>query len=232
MFCQRLARLQPTRILDIGCATGLWLEELDKVLPRNCEFIGLDSDESALARAADRSRDWSRQVSFQLADVDCAEPAVPEADLTLLFNLSSYLAKLDNLLLLLAKRPGHVAVRQYDGAALRFGPMATEDRAMIEQSLRVSVGASSQFRYYDLDRTYAAIHAAPFATRDVSFEPFARTNPFPSVFVPYYSGTLDWMADYLSDAARERLLAWRSARETDPTLPAYFIEFDLAAVLS
>jgi SAM-dependent methyltransferase len=231
-FSRRLAGLEPSRVLDLGCATGLWLDELDKVLPGECEFIGLDSDQEALAEAIQRAQAWARPASFEKVDLETLGPELPEADLTLLFNLSPYLSSLDELLLCLAARPGHVAIRQYDGAALRFGPMPTEDRAMIEESLRAAVLRSGQFRHYDLDRVFAAIERAPFRTRDVSFELFARTSPFPPEFGDYYASMLDWTLGYLSEAAAERLRSWQAERNANPKLPAYFLEFDLTAVLS
>jgi SAM-dependent methyltransferase len=231
-FSERLAELAPSSVLDLGCANGLWLDVLDKVLPDECPFIGLDSDESSLLEARDRARSWARKAHFVHADLEDPDSAIPEADLTLLFNVSSYLANLDSLLALVAARSGHAAVRQYDGAALRFGPMDADDRAMIEQSLRASVAGSGQFRHYDLDRVFTAIQRAPFQKRDVTFELFARSSPFPAEFVDYYEGMLDWTRDYLSDAAGERLRSWRAARDSDPAAPGYFVEVDFVAVLS
>ena len=38
-FAKRLAKLQPKKIVDLGCATGLWLELLNEILPQDCEFM-------------------------------------------------------------------------------------------------------------------------------------------------------------------------------------------------
>lgn len=231
-FSHRLARLRPTRVLDLGCATGLWLDVLDEVLPSGCEFIGIDDDAEALAEAQARAARWSRPATFEQVDLEIAAADLPEADLTLVFNLAAYLHGLDDLFEVLASRPGHVAVRQYDGAALRFGPIDSEDRAIIDESLRTAVLRSGQFRHYGLDRMYAAVERAPFRMRDISFELFARTSPFPPEFADYYAGMLDWTLDYLSEAAAERLRAWWNARRANPGLPTYFVEFDLTAVVS
>ncbi len=231
-YCRRLAALHPSRILDVGCATGLWLDELDALLPEDCEFIGMDCDESALAEAAHRAKGWSRRSSFRQVDLNAPSLALPEADLTLLFNVSSYIASLDPLLDLLASRPGHVAVRQYDGATLRFGPMVPEDRAIIEASHRIEVRKHCDLRHYDLDRLYATIERAPFTCRDISFELFSRSSPFPREFADYLSGTMWWTLNYLSDSAGRLLRSWWEDRQLDPTLPTYFAEVDLCAILS
>ena len=63
-FAKKLADLYPKRIVDLGCASGLWLELLDKLLPSDCEFIGIDSDNDILKIAKDRSKNWNRKTSF------------------------------------------------------------------------------------------------------------------------------------------------------------------------
>jgi hypothetical protein len=98
---------------------------------------------------------------------------------------------------------------------------------LIEASLRAAVGRSGQFRYYDLDRVFAAIQASSYENHDIGFELFARTTPYPPEFLDYYYGMLEWTRDYLSLAAAERFDAWRATAQT-----AYFSEVDLVAVLS
>jgi hypothetical protein len=216
----------------VGCGTGLWLDVLNGILPPDCEFIGLDSNESSLAEASQRAETWPRQAGFQQVDLDAPPFTLPDADLTLMFNVSSYLGQLDHLLDSLARRPGHVVVRQYDGRGMRFGPMSSDDRVLIESSLRVAMAESHEFRHYDLDRLYASIERAPFTQRDFSFELFERSSPFPDEFTDYFAGTMSWMLDCLSAPASECLRSWWSARQRDPSLPAYFIEVDLCATLS
>jgi len=53
-FAKRLAKLQPKKIVDLGCATGLWLELLNEILPLDCEFIGIDSDIESLEKLAEQ----------------------------------------------------------------------------------------------------------------------------------------------------------------------------------
>lgn len=231
-FCQRLTALRPSRVLDLGCATGLWLEELNEVLPGDCEFIGMDSDEAALAKAAQRAEDWSRSHTFLPIDLNAPELSLPDADLTLLFNVSSYVADLDQLLELVAQGSGHVVVRQYDGAALRFGPMDPNDRAIIEAAMRAAMAESSELRHYDLDRLYAAIERGPFTKREFSFELYERTSPLPDDFEDYLAGTVWWIQKHLSGPAGKLLRAWWDERKAEPTCPTYFTEVDLIAMLS
>lgn len=40
--------------MDLGCASGLWLELLNKIIPIDCEFIGVDSDEEVLSIAKEK----------------------------------------------------------------------------------------------------------------------------------------------------------------------------------
>lgn len=231
-FCQLLAAFKPSRVLDIGCATGLWLDELDKCLPGNCDFIGLDSDEAALAEARERASAWSRPSSFRHHDLNQPSTDLPKADLTLLANVSPYVDRLDHLLELLARRGGYVAIRQYDGRTLRFGPMAEDDRVVIEASLHDGSDQRGGFSHYDLDRLYEAVGRAPFREQNISFELFSRCAPFPAEVAHYFAGTVWWTQKYLSDEASERLENWWSQRQQDPLLPTYFTEVDLCAVLA
>jgi hypothetical protein len=205
---------------------------MDELLPPECEFIGMDSDGAAIAQATQRAKSWSRRSSFIEFDLNAQLRDLPQADLTMLFNVSCYVDDLDEMFGCLARRPGHLAVRQYDGAALRFGPMDPEDRVFIEESHRQAVKGRCEFRHYDLDRLYTAIERAPFTQRDVSFELFARRSPFPEDCLEYLVGTMWWMFNYLSEEATERLGSWWSDRQQDPTLPTYFTEVDLCAILA
>lgn len=231
-FCERLARLQPNRIVDIGCATGLWFAELDKVLPAGCEFIGLDSDSDALAEAETRSDSWGHKATFEQVDLAAPGFSPPASDVTLMFNVAGYLNDLDTLLGVLAERSRYTAIRQYDGAALRFGPIDDADRAQIEQALRASIASSQQIRHYDLDRLYEAVHRGPFKTVDVSFELYQRFAPFPPEFMDYYIGTLEWTLGMISDSAAAKLRAWSDGRTARAELPSYFFEVDLVGVVS
>lgn len=69
-FAKKLAKLNPKNIVDLGCATGLWLELLNDILPSDCEFIGIDSDKESLKLATERSKLWDRKVKFLHLDLE------------------------------------------------------------------------------------------------------------------------------------------------------------------
>jgi SAM-dependent methyltransferase len=227
-FAEMLAQLEPQRVIDLGCGTGLWLELLDEVLPTACKLVGVDSDRDALALAEERSNRWQRAVTFEELDLESDLARVPEGDMTLAFNVFQYLKDAARLVVAIADKGGALVVRQYDGAALRFGPMESRLRNSIETSLRASVASSDQFRHYDLDRVYTLLETAPFHHRKIDFELFSRTTPFADGFIPYYEATLAWMLDLLSEDAAQALQAWLAARDSG----RYFFEVDLTAVLS
>jgi hypothetical protein len=170
-------------------------------------------------------------VAFELVDIESSADAIPTSDMTLAFNVFPYLTDPARLLSTVAGRAGVLVVRQYDGAALRFGPMETRLRSSIESSLLASVGSSKQFRHYDMDRVLGLLSASPFSKRQFGFELFARVSPFPEEFLAYYEGMLAWTLDLLSEDAADALASWLA----DPHAPGgtrYFFEVDLAAVLS
>lgn len=227
-FVDMLAELQPRRVIDLGCAIGLWLELLDEALPPECELVGIDSDSEALALAEERSNHWQRSVQLHELDLESDAIDIGEGDIALAFNLFPYLPNPAGLVEAVAQSGGALAVRQYDGAALRFGPMESRLRDSIEASLRASVASSGQFRHYDMDRVYTLLERAPFRNRKIAFEFFSRTAPFVESFVPYYEGTLAWTLDLLSEDAAGGLQTWLA----DPDSGRYFFEVDLTAVLS
>ncbi len=231
-FAKRLAALRPKSLVDLGCASGLWLELLDQFLPDDCEFIGIDSDKGSLELAAARSKSWKRKVSFRQMDIEKDASQIPPCDLTLAFNIFPYIADLEAFINALSLRSprGTLAVRQYDGASIRFGPMDTADRQKMEMDLRIATEKSQKFHHYDLDRTFEALHRSAYTKFDFGFELFARTSPFEADFIPYYEGTLLWTCQQLSDASAERLHKWIAE---DPLgANRYFYEVDLVALLS
>jgi SAM-dependent methyltransferase len=229
-----LTLCQPTRVVDLGCATGLWLDVLNDVLPPSCEFVGLDCDPEALAAAQLRSERWLRKTTFELCDLSSDADAIPGADLTLVFNLFSYLPDPQEFLANLSKRDGHglVAIRQYDGAALRFGPMDVDARSAVEASLRAAVSTSREFNHYDMDAVFVAVSASPLSIGRIEFELFQRVVPFPADFLAYYEGMVDWTLAQLSDHAQDLLGAWLAAPMNGAGPARYFFEIDLTAVLS
>lgn len=231
-FVERLVALEPRRVVDLGCATGLWLALLHEHLPLDCEFIGIDGDQAALKLATARASSWRREVRFVNLDLEIDAAQVPAADLTLAFNVFSYIENLEMFLETLAQRTprGVLAIRQYDGASIRFGPMRTEDRQRIESALRVSVSDSARFRHYDLDRAFTVLRQSRYSRGDYEFELFARSSPFPDDFLGYYTGTLEWTRGLLSPAAAERLDTWIAQGEG--ASGRYFFEVDLVGLLS
>ena len=233
-FAASLASYAPTRVLDLGCATGLWLDVLDGILPPECEFIGIDSDPESLRLAESLSRTWGRKSDFLLCDIQSDPDRLPGADLTLAFNLFPYLHEPGHLLECLNARAerGIIAIRQYDGAALRFGPMHVDLRSEIESSLRASMEASTEFSHYDMDRAFSVIQGSRLAIQSLEFELFQRTTPYEADFVDYYSRTIAWTLDHISDQARTHFLRWLTEQSVAEPSQGYFWEVDLTAVLS
>lgn len=231
-FAQKLASLHPKRIVDLGCASGLWFELLDKLIPSDCEFIGIDSDIEILKIANDRSKNWNRKASFIQLDIENEASSIPPSDLTLAFNIFSYIKDLDKFINILANRVprGILAVRQYDGASIRFGPMNTATRQKMEVDLRIATENSKKFYHYDLDRAFSVLRSSLYNNMEYSFELFERTSPFDPDFLPYYNQTLEWTCQHLSEVSAEYLKEWMSL---DPQLNSkYFYEVDLIALLS
>lgn len=231
-FAKRLAELHPKKIVDLGCATGLWLELLNNILPNDCEFIGIDSDEEAIIKAVDRSKSWARKVSFLQLDIEEDVDSIPSGDITLAFNIFSYIENIDKFLNALAARTprGILAVRQYDGASIRFGPMPTSIRQKIEQDLHIATGYSQKFRHYDLDRTFTALQNSPYETCNYNFELFQRISPFEQDFIPYYTGTMLWTIEHISESSAQYLIKWMN--DDINIKERYFFEVDLVALLS
>ncbi len=231
-FAKQLAKLQPKKIVDLGCASGLWLEILNDMLPPNCEFIGIDSDPNSLKVAQTKSEQWSRKTTFLNLDIEKDAKLIPSADLTLAFNIFPYIENLDGFIKILSDREhrGVLVIRQYDGASIRFGPMETIMRQQIEFDLRTCVEKSQRFRHYDLDRTFSALKNTSYSNCEYWFELFARTTPFDKSFIPYYSETLEWTCQNISTHSEKFLRKWIAQ---DLNLEhKYFYEVDLVALLS
>jgi SAM-dependent methyltransferase len=232
-FAQRLVKYRPRRVVDLGCATGLWLDLLDKALPPECELVGVDSDPQSLAIAKDRARTWSRQSEFVLCDITADARQIPASDLALAFNVFAYLPSVSRLLEQLDhdRKLGRLIIRQYDGATMRLGPMPNDDRFAIDASLQASLDASSEFSHYDMDRIYCAVANSALDIESIEFELTQRHTPFPVEFDEYFRGTVDWMLEHLSDDGRSRL-ARVMARSPTTQRGFYFTQVDIVAVLS
>jgi len=231
-FAKRLATLNPKSVVDLGCASGLWLEVLDQNFPTECEFIGIDSDEELLNMAIQKSKSWQRKVSFIQLDLEHEAFRIPPCDLTLAFNIFSYIRDLDSFVNTLSRRTprGMLAVRQYDGASIRFGPMPTSKRQEIDIDIRITTESSQRFHHYDLDRTFDVLRHSSYPQCNYEFELFERSSPFPTDFLPYYKETLLWTCQLLSEKSADYLRTWIDA---DPLmLNRYIYEVDLVALLS
>lgn len=231
-FAKRLATFKPKSLVDLGCASGLWLEVLNQFLPIECEFIGIDIDEELLDMALQRSNLWQRKVSFIQLDLEYETSRIPACDLTLAFNIFSYITNLDSFINTLSQRNprGTLAVRQYDGASIRFGPMPTSKRQEIEVDLRIATKSSQRFRHYDIDRTFDVLRHSAYQKCSFEFELFERSSPFPVDFLPYYKETLLWTSQFLSEKTADYFHKWI---DTDPNMEnRYIYEVDLIALLS
>lgn len=231
-FAKKLATFNPKKIVDLGCATGLWFGLLDQVLPNDCEFIGIDSDANALDIAIKRSNFWKRKSSFIQLNLEEEASKIPAGDITLAFNIFPYINDLDSFINMLSSRTprGYLAIRQYDGASIRFGPMPTAERQSIEASLRIATENSQKFHHYDMDRTFSTLHKSAYKHCEYNFELFERVSPFSEDFIPYYKEMLLWTCQHLSDSSAQYLRNWLNAESS--LTERYFYEVDLVAILS
>lgn len=230
---QILLNIKPNIIVDLGCGTGLWLEILNDIADSNCEFIGYDTDTSAINEAKQRSKDWGRKITFIQGDFTDYS-SLPKADLYLAFNIFSYIEFPDQFLENIRTKlnpKGQLVIRQYDGAALRFGPMKPELRINIENVLFSAVNYSQTFKHYDLDRVYSAIENSRFALKAIDFEIFKRVYPYPEEFLNYYSNTIKWTINYISEKMSKELQQWYEMH-IENNNPSYFYEVDLIGTLT
>lgn len=235
-FAKRVINKSPHRIVDLGCGPGIWLELFSQHVKPGCELFGIDADEGSISHAVNRSRTWTQETSFQCINIDTNPEEIPEADVYLAFNIFPYIKNINLLMETLRKklRPnGVVVIRQYDGSLLRIGPMSPKDRSLIDTSLQSSVLGSSQFMHYDLDRVFEAISNSCFDDKEVEFEVFKRVSPYPDDFLKYFTNTIDWTLDHISDDAGIKLRNWYSKiKQNEFGIPSYFSEVDLVAWLS
>ena len=65
-------RLEPHRVLDLGCGTGAWLGPLEARFPK-CEVVGIDVAHAMLARASGRTPAWKRLLPMRKPRLVCAD---------------------------------------------------------------------------------------------------------------------------------------------------------------
>ena len=234
-FAHRLAEFRPRRIVDLGCGAGDWLSSLNEVVSQDCEFVGIDSDEESLARLHERSRAWKRHTSTIHCDFIAQPDCIPTADMVLLFNIASFVVSpLELFARIRRESPAALlAIRQYDGSTIRFGPMAESQRASLESALRASLMASSQFDHYAMDRTLRAVHESNFANKRLGFELYSRFAPFSEAEAEYYELSLNWIYNHVSEELQRDLTRWRHRQPgTSENSPTYMCEVDLVALMS
>ena len=224
-------------IVDLGCGTGLWLDCYNSIAPNNISFIGVDYDKDSITKAMNRSKHWERNVSFFQGDVINNNFDIPSAELYLLYNILSYIPEYDVLDLLtriikVKPNKAKIVIRQYDGAAIRFGPMSTEDRIEIDTSLHSSVAYSKHFNHYGMDNIFEVINNLNCLTKHITFELYEKKSPYSPNTMKYIKNMLHWTQNYLSDSSAEKLVMWKEKYLKDQAPPSYFTEVDMIATLS
>ncbi|MCE2027497.1 class I SAM-dependent methyltransferase [Sessilibacter corallicola] len=235
-FAKEVVERDTKIILDLGCGPGLWLGLFDEIAPKNCKLIGVDSDQSTISAAKCEAKGWSHKYDFKNLDIVKDINDLPEADILLAFNIFPYLSdplSFINKLKIKVRPGGKVVVRQYDGAAMRFGPMPHDDRIDIDISLYSAVGKSNQFHHYDLDRMFKLLQKTNFNNVQLDFELFKRTSPYAKEFLEYYKNTISWTCNYTNEIAAHKLRLWEDEYlNNHENCQSYFTEVDLVSVLS
>lgn len=231
-FAQKLALRKPKTIVDIGCGTGLWLNIFNEVLPKDCKFIGVDFDINSLKEAESRAKDWNRDCEWISLNVNKDAEKIPKADLALIFNFSSYIEDLDSFLAILSKERGfkEIALRQFAGDEIKFGPFAPTIHTQIDQSIKNSIGSSRQIRYFDMDRLISAANSSKRTVTLNNFELFKAFSPFDNNTFPYIKETAEWTLDRVSNNEKPYIQNWlKKANDKETSL--YFFSLDWTALL-
>lgn len=211
----------------------MWLDVFNKFADKDCEFIGIDIDKDSIVEAEKISKNWSRKVTFLNIDIVNQTSEIPSGDLLLSFNMFSYVNDIDkfmNQIKLKLNKNGVFAIRQYDGGMIRFGPMSSDSRNYMDDSLYTAVGDSEQFKHYDLDRVYSAITKSSFVDKNIYFETFQKHSPFTDDFNNYFKGTVEWTVNYLNSEETKELNKWYTKFNNQPGY--YFLENYLVSLLS
>jgi len=235
-YAKKIIKNGSQRIVDLGCGPGFWFDLLNKIASPNCEFMGFDSDLKLIQFAESKTKNWSRLTKFFNFDITEKIEDLPDSDVYLLFNIFPYLHSPKKVLNVLKEklRPnGLIFVRQYDGSAIRVGPMEQPQRFKFDVSLYNAIGKSKELYHYDLDRIYQIIEASEFKNKNIDFELFQRKCPFPKEFIQYFKNTIEWQLNYLSEDAAVELEHWHKKYILETNMnSSYFFEVDLTATLS
>jgi len=89
-LCARVAALEPTAILDLGCGEGIVAQELTRLLP-NTRYTGIDMSEEAIRTA----RELNPGVTFHQQSVLDVEPPTDGTDLVLCVEVLEHLERPD-----------------------------------------------------------------------------------------------------------------------------------------
>jgi SAM-dependent methyltransferase len=231
-FVKKIVEFNPYSIIDIGCGTGLWLSIFNDILPKKCKFIGVDLDETSLKEAKKRALNWERDCEWIKLDINKTPEKIPSADLALIFNFSSYIENLEDFFANISCKRGFkkIALRQFAGDEIKFGPLNIDKQTAIALSLKDSIGESQQIRYFDMDRL---IECAAKSGREVvfrEFELFQDFSPFDNSTWPYIKGTVEWTSERMPKYEKKIVDEWLvKATKKDESL--YFYSLDWTALL-
>lgn len=231
-FAKKLVEFNPSSIVDIGCGTGLWLSIFNDILPNDCKFIGVDLDETSLNEAKKRAENWERECEWINLDINKNPDKIPSADLALVFNFSSYIENLEVFFSNISSKRGFkkIALRQFAGDEIKFGPLTINEQTSISLSLKDSIGKSQQIRYFDMDRL---IKLASKSGREIAFrefELFQEFSPFNNTAWPYIRGTVEWTSERMPKDEKKLVNEWLDkAIAQEESL--YFYSLDWTALL-
>lgn len=230
-LAKRLAKRTPKSIIDLGCGTGLWLSIFNDIMPNDCKFIGVDLDEQSLEIAKNKAESWGRECEWIKLDVNNNLNELPSADLTLVFNFSSYIADLKEFFSYVSPENGfkEIALKQFAGDEIKFGPFTTNEHTNIDLSLKASIQGSTQIKYFDMDRL---IEASSLTNRELvfrDFEIFSDFAPFKQNAWPYIKGTAEWTAERMPEREQKLIYKWIDNANDDGSL--YFYSLDWFALL-
>lgn len=231
-FAKKIAKYNPSSIVDIGCGTGLWLSVFNDIIPSECKFIGVDLDKSSLEEAKKRSEKWSRESEWLEIDINKEPEKIPPADLALIFNFSSYIENLDRFFAIISPEKGFnkIALRQFAGDEIKFGPFTINEQSSIDFSIKNSIGGSKQIRYFDMNRMIESASKLGRVTKFREFELFQEFSPFKNSTWPYIKGTVEWTSERMPESEKIIVNNWlEKANIKDESL--YFFSIDWTALL-